>query len=441
MEVNQFYNMDCRDALKGISDNSIDSVVTDPPYELGFMGKKWDSSGIAYDVNMWREVLRVLKPGGFLLSFGGTRTYHRMVCAIEDAGFEIRDSIDWVYGSGFPKSLDVGKAVDKLQGNERVKTGISPHFCEGRKVDNFGVAGEGTTGQRDRTLTKGASEWEGYGTALKPAHEPICVARKPIEGTVAQNVLKYGTGGINIDGCRVGSPVDTQRPCGKALLGTFEGQEGKITGRNDVGRFPANFIHDGSPEVISQFPITQSGKAEIGTGTIDCQNNGIYGSGKGGIITSCFADKGSASRFFKTCEFTEEDLPAFVYCAKASKSERDEGCDGMPESMKRNPMRSANGTGEKNFEGGFPDIKARNTHPTVKPVKLMQYLVKLVTPPDGTVLDPFMGSGTTGVACKKEGFNFVGIEMDAEHMKICEARINNAEPEPVFVDNQLELFT
>ena len=234
--------------LQGIEDNSVDSIVTDPPYELGFMGKSWDNTGIAYNVELWRQCLRVLKPGGHLLAFGGTRTYHRMACAIEDAGFEIRDMIEWVYGSGFPKSLNIGKAVDKLQGNDREVLGT-------RKVPDQrsgGINSERTAQigvpTRMTTDTKGTSEWEGWGTALKPAHEPCVLARKPIEGTVANNVLKHGTGGLNIDGTRVGTFSNTQ-PSGVTRLGQWasshDGANRKIlpeTVEIKQGRFPANLI-------------------------------------------------------------------------------------------------------------------------------------------------------------------------------------------------------
>ena len=199
---------DCKEVLKSLQDNSVDSIVTDSPYELGFMGKSWDSTGIANDATMWAECLRVLKPGGHLLAFSGTRTYHRMASAIEDAGFEIRDMIEWVYGSGFPKSLNIGKAVDKLQGNERIKTGeIKHHAQKGVAVaEERGAIGGGAFGQaKDEEITKGTSEWEGWGTALKPAHEPICMARKPLsEKTVAENCLKWGTGGHIVTGKQIG---------------------------------------------------------------------------------------------------------------------------------------------------------------------------------------------------------------------------------------------
>lgn len=287
---------DCRERLRDIPDASIDAVVTDPPYELGFMGKAWDASGIAYDVDMWREVLRVLKPGGHMLAFSGSRTYHRMTVAIEDAGFEIRDQIMWVYGSGFPKS----KNLD--------------------------------------------GDWQGWGTALKPAHEPICVARKPLIGTVAENVLAHGTGAINVDGCRVeteagGRPLrevaalrDDVQYSGNALVGRVDGSlaSSKAVGSTDQGRWPANLIHDGSDEVLEL--------------------------------------AGDAARFF--------------YCAKASKADR-----------------------------------AGSKHPTVKPIALMRYLVRLVTPPNGTLLDPFSGSGTTLEAAVRGGFNVIGIELSEEYVE------------------------
>lgn len=309
----RLFEGDCLSVLKGLPDDSVDSIVTDPPYGLSFMGNKWD-----YDVpsvEIWRECLRVLKHGGHLLAFAGSRTYHRMAVNIEDAGFEIRDQIMWVYGSGFPKSHNIGKAVDKKLGNER---------------------------------TKGTSKWEGWGSALKPAHEPIVVARKPLIGTIVENVLEHGTGGLNIDGCRIGTDDDlnggayaqngTQRDDG---WGMQRGKAGEYA--QPLGRFPANFIHDGSDEVVSLFP--------------------------------------ESARFF--------------YCAKASKQEKHLGVDES------------------------------NIHPTVKPVDLMKYLCRLVTPPQGVVLDPFMGSGTTGIAAKVEGFDFIGIEMNAEYLEIAEGRIGH----------------
>jgi site-specific DNA-methyltransferase (adenine-specific) len=330
---------DCREKLRDLADASIDAIVTDPPYELGFMGKSWDASGIAYDVDLWREALRVLKPGGHLLAFSGSRTYHRMTVAIEDAGFEIRDQIMWVYGSGFPKS----KNLD--------------------------------------------GEWQGWGTALKPAHEPICVARKPLIGTVAENVLTHGTGALNIDASRIPTDpsVDDPRLGGagswssskmaKNAYGDFAGRE---VGSSALGRWPANLIHDGSDEVLAGFPSPH------GAGRARSADEGTHG-GKSGMFwvggpAMRFGDSGSAARFF--------------YCPKASKADR-----------------------------------AGSKHPTVKPIALMAYLVRLVTPKGGTVLDPFAGSGTTLQAAVQEGFRVIGIEQDETYIGDIYARMERFKDE------------
>jgi DNA modification methylase len=316
---------DCLELLTLYADNSIDSIVTDPPYGLSFMGKKWD-----YDVpsvEIWKECLRVLKPGGHLLSFSSARTYHRMTCNVEDAGFEIRDQLMWVYGSGFPKNHNVGKYIHKLKTdgccrevkNKGVGNTNGKFFVAGKHLDN-------------REETPSDNEWEGWGTALKPAHEPIVLARKPFKQSVAKNVLEHGTGAINIDGCRVPSdePITINtfdngaKPFGDAVGEPY-------TSRQSEGRFPANFIH-----------------------------NGI-----------------------------DEEWSHYFYCPKANKKERGD-----------------------------------NNHPTVKPINLMTYLCRLITPPGGTVLDPFMGSGSTGIASVKEGFQFIGIELDPEYLQIAKHRIN-----------------
>lgn len=362
--------------LKTYPDNYFDAVVTDPPYGLSFMGKKWD-----YDVprvELWAEVFRVLKPGGHLLAFAGTRTQHRMAVNIEDAGFEIRDLIAWVYGSGFPKSLDISKAIK----------------------------------------TDAAKEWEGWGTALKPALEPITVARKPIEQTVGANVLKYGTGGLNIDGARVGTETIKTNGGDKFpnLYGTFK----TIEPTEHNGRWPANLIHDGSEEVVKLFPETGRSRKSENHEFSENKSTFLANAWKRG--SSHNDNGGSAARFF--------------YCPKASKSERDNGLKGFePKTAGVGALRDAG----RESEG------RGNCHPTVKPVDLMRYLVKLVTPKGGTVLDPFNGSGTTGVACKLEGFNYVGLEFDPEYCKISRARIQNyvwnpaPEPEPT-APNQLNLF-
>jgi site-specific DNA-methyltransferase (adenine-specific) len=331
----------------------VDSVVTDPPYGLKFMGKKWDYN--VPTVEVWTECLRVLKPGGHMLAFAGTRTQHRMAVRIEDAGFEIRDMIAWVYGSGFPKSLDVSKAIDKATGAEREVVGqrrgaVNP---KGYKTDgNSQSGGAFADGEFDITApaTPEAQQWAGWGTALKPALEPITMARKPLAGTVAANVLEHGTGALNVDGCRVGEDTiktyGVRKGTGNALGWSKYISPEDYVGVAHNGRWPANLIHDGTDEVVGLFPSGSTG---------------------------------SAARFF--------------YCPKASKRERGEG----------------------------------NIHPTVKPVELMRYLCRLVTPPGGVVLDPFMGSGSTGMACELEGFDFIGIERESEYLEIATQRIRRAQ--------------
>lgn len=453
----QLLNDDCLIALKTLADNSIDSVVTDPPYGLNFMGKEWDRLGDTSadftnldkphisqesfpmkksrgrpicETNgkaqqdwhlMWaKECLRVLKPGGFLLAFGGSRTYHRMACAIEDAGFEIRDQIMWVYGSGFPKSLNIGKALDKFQGKEREVIGVSKREKDFRDLgkntkeehglDKLGV---GVTCERkDLEITKGTSEWEGWGTALKPAHEPIVVARKPLsEKTVAENVLKWGVGGINIDACRIkyngktdprtfGGKWKTDKAAQNVYEGGYAGENQEVS---SLGRFPANFIHDGSEEVLELFPDSNGCQPH----KINSKNNKYDGWGsitnKNGEMVG-YNGKGSAARFF--------------YCAKASSKERNSGLEEMPDkpafdygSIKKSVGRHGENTPRKNH------------HPTVKPINLMCYLIKLVTPKKGVVLDPFLGSGTTGIAAKSLGCRFVGIEQNKEYFEIAKKRI------------------
>lgn len=384
---------DCIATMRSMPAESVDSIVTDPPYELGFMGKTWDASGIAYNVEMWREALRVLKPGGHLLAFSGSRTYHRMVVAIEDAGFEVRDQIMWVYGSGFPKSLDVSKAIDKAAGAEREVVGERTFFGKAAQDwkdkggDNFNVGGPSSAGLTKTVgitapATDAARQWQGWGTALKPAHEPICVARKPLVGTVAANVLAHGTGAINVDGCRVGTEGGTRlTQITKKGDGIYEG--GVNTGAfGDVvpglGRWPANLIHDGSDEVLAAFPQAKGQQGALTGAEPSSKTANAFGEFAGRSPSEPRSDTGSAARFF--------------YCAKASKSDRGEG----------------------------------NVHPTVKPTDLMRYLCRLVTPPGGLVLDPFTGSGSTGKAAVLEGFRFVGCELSPEYLAIARARIEHA---------------
>jgi DNA modification methylase len=451
---------DCLEVLRTLPDSSVDAVVTDPPYGLAFMGKRWD-----YDVpsvEVWAECLRVLKPGGHLLAFAGTRTQHRMAVRIEDAGFEIRDMIAWVYGSGFPKSLDVSKAIDKCNGqpdrlhkftawmrttgltarqlNEITDTDMGGHYLTAASqpaiptaalwelirphcrdvpawadelVDRIeaereivgssenGIAGGtgkhagqeaayGFGAEYDITApaTPAAKKWSGWGTALKPAMEPITVARKPLIGTVAANVLEHGTGALNVDGCRVATDPEVDDPrlggagtwsSDKMAKNVYEGgYAGDRVGSSPLGRWPANFIHDGSEDVVALFPDSKGQQGDVRgsepskTGDANC-----YGE-FGRVPFSSRNDTGSAARFF--------------YCAKASKKDR--GDD--------------------------------NKHPTVKPTDLMRYLCRLVTPPNGTILDPFTGSGSTGKAAMLEGFQFIGIEREAEYVEIAKARIEAA---------------
>ena len=346
---------DCLELLRGMPDNSIDSIVTDPPYGLSFMGKRWDCDVPATEV--WAECLRALKPGGHLLAFAGTRTQHRMAVRIEDAGFEIRDMIAWVYGSGFPKSHN--------------------------------------------------GEWGG--TALKPALEPITVARKPLVGTVAANVLAHGTGALNIDACRVSPTGESRERAGEASQerrytdagGTNFAATPGVRGGDPAGRWPANLIHDGSDEVVALFPASAGASAPVKGTEASEVTNGIYGKFAERVPGSFFGDKGSAARFF--------------YCAKASRKDRNEGmADPGPQFERGTTLRQVENTDTKG-----------NNHPTVKPTDLMAYLCRLVTPPGGIVLDPFMGSGSTGKAAIREGFSFIGCELSPEYAAIAQARIEH----------------
>ena len=395
----------CLEVMATMAENSIDSIVTDPPYELGFMGKSWDSSGVAFNIEVWQEALRVLKPGGHLLAFSGSRTYHRMAVAIEDAGFEIRDQIMWIYGSGFPKSHNVSKGIDKAAGAEREVVGkmANPASSIYSQSENDMSRDVNITAP----ATPAAKQWDGWGTALKPAHEPIVVARKPLIGTVANNVLTFGTGGLNIDGSRVGSEGGTARD-GKADQPNDSGWEnmrGHGIAELNAGRWPANVIHDGSDEVVALFPSNVKGqigmKKDVGdfrfiTGDIETVQKFNYGT----------TDSGSAARFF--------------YCAKAGKKDRNEGLDGFDDKARPTMGNGIGGQPNQQIENN------KNHHPTVKPTSLMQYLVRLVTPPNGIVLDPFLGSGSTGKAAMYEGFNFIGIELTPEYLPIAKARIEFA---------------
>ncbi len=384
-----------------LKDSSVDSIVTDPPYGLGFMGKEWDIGVPAVDV--FEQCLRVLKPGGHLLAFGGSRTYHRLACAVEDAGFEIRDQIMWVYGSGFPKSLDIGKAINKIDGVEFTEKPASGVGFMKPDSEDWNVT-------KNQLIQKGessarAKQWEGFGTALKPAHEPIVLARKPLDGNVAENVLKHGVGGLNIDGSRIESGQDykdTERFNSRSTLGGYGSEAKHKAFKPAQGRYPANLILDGSPQVVGLFPETgvSRGGNSTSTGSPTIKFVGADESKRG--VPCGFGDTGSAARFFQHCPDDDPDddpddkaARRLIYCGKASKQDRNSG-------------------------------GVKNIHATVKPTELMRYLVKLITPPGGTVLDPFMGSGSTGKAAVKDGFKFIGIELDPEYMEIAKARIHHA---------------
>lgn len=377
---------DCVEQMKTLEANSVDAIVTDPPYGLEFMGKAWDGFGTPLGFQTWseqwaREALRVLKPGGHLLAFGGTRMYHRLAAGIEDAGFEIRDTLMWLYGSGFPKSLDVSKAIDKAAGAEREVVGKHQN-PKGKQSDGWGHK---ETANITAPSTEAAKKWQGWGTALKPAVEPIVLARKPLIGTVAENVLTHGTGALNIDASRIGTD-DTRSKSSPTALGKMndDGWQAKpVIAGSASGRWPANILLD---EEAAAMLDEQSGVSKSQGGRIGKKEHGSLAIGAAGVYEKGdpgFGDTGGASRFF--------------YVAKASRAERDFGLE-------------------------------RNIHPTVKPVDLVRYLIRLVTPKGGTVLDPFMGSGTTAVAAIGEGVNWIGCEREPEYLAIIEARIAAAQP-------------
>jgi len=427
------------DLLPTLADNSIDAIVTDPPYGLGnpdpdyiikaiqlwasgdrahipegkgFMGKSWDS--FVPPPAIWDECLRVLKPGGHLLAFAGTRTYDLMGISIRMAGFEIRDSIGWVYGSGFPKSMDVSKAIDKAAKAERARVPYKGGIASGQ--GNYGGGGnihEGTKVGNEPATPK-AKQWQGWGTALKPALEPIVVARKPLIGTVAENVLTHGTGGLNIDGSRIGTQEGDYSHPGNEGIEDNTNVYGKFQNKNQVkphalGRWPANLILD---EYTAELLDEQSGTSKSPKPYVAEGYKGTSMFGVGGVNHAKeFGDSGGASRFF--------------YVAKASKRDRNEGLEHLPLEQV-----AFGGHGNNEPDGMTQQLvhaPRQNFHPTVKPTELMRYLVKLITPPGGTVLDPFTGSGSTGKAAILEGFDFIGIELTEDYWPIIEGRLKHAE--------------
>lgn len=391
----KIYNGDMLDMLQVIKPESIDAIVCDPPYELGFMNKSWDSTGIAFKKETWQNCFEVLKPGGYLLAFGGSRTYHRIACAIEDAGFEIRDCVMYFYGTGFPKSCNIGLAIDKKNGVESEVVGVGKSGCNSRAYQS-----EKTTTAGNYDIKKSQNEWQGWGTCLKPAYEPIIVARKPFKGSVVDNIIKYRVGGLNIDECRIeNTNADNydleKRQVSKAVgsnndgwfldkMRNYSGKHGVV----DKGRFPANVITDGSEEVAKGMPNTTS------------------------------------------TPIAEESAMRYFYSAKASKKDRDEGLDAFEERKTTDGCIRANVETARKF--GANSALRKNIHPTCKPTELMQYLVRLVSPKGATILDPFMGSGSTGKAVMFENrerdanYKFIGIELTDEYLPIAQARIEYA---------------
>ncbi len=424
MDKFNILNGDSFELLKQQPDNSFDSVVTDPPYGIGFMGKDWDKAeNIAFNTEFWIEVLRVLKPGGHLLAFSASRTYHRMAVAIEDAGFEIRDQLMWLYGSGMPKSQNLGKLIEKRENKNNLTTKTSQGAGSTSNVGNYARGNQETNNLKSEyqeviPTTENATKWNGWGTTLKPAHEPIVMARKPFKGALIDNVLTNGIGALNIDESRISVPVDEQESYAKDMRNVERkivqerggvqlfGKSGhKPMTEREVpsGRFPSNVIHDMSEEVINAFPNTKKGgKIEKPDYEI---NNNVYGKGWGNAkMTQGYGDSGSASRFF--------------YGSKCSKSDRDEGLE---------------------------EFGLKNTHSTVKPTDLMMYLIRLITPKGGRIIDPFNGSGSTGKAIailnksEEKDYSYVGMELDPDnegHIEVSKARIEFALNNKTWVESK-----
>ena len=530
---------DCRERMAEMEESSIDAIVCDPPYELGFMGKKWDGSGIAYDQEVWRQAWRVLKPGGYLLAFGGTRTYHRLACAIEDAGFILHPMIGWCFGSGFPKATNLSKMLDKDNGRHseydnfgaylrerRLDLGLTQSeidralgtntaysWWEGRasgvqpprksyylalkdilglddRYDEFierieaerEVIGKHPNpaseiyrgGKLDKDIditapaTDAARQWDGwyYGRqSMKPALEPICVAQKPPEGRMVDNVLRWGCGAVNVDGCRVkandfdpkervgATKLMEERPWNRDQLSS--GERATIIEGNSLGRWPANLILGHAPGCVRRgekrvrgvqkaagspgFGSDRDDNYELGTGREYGPDETVadWDCVEGCAVRLIESQSEGASRFFYQVYGVKNNIdpdPLF-YCAKVSRAERNRGLEGMPtreakttEGLNSPEMRAARGRQAK-------ETTRQNHHPTVKPLKLMRYLVRLVTPPGGTVLDPFAGSGTTLVAAKEEGFRYIGIELEPEYVEIAEARLAAADRPPATLED------
>jgi site-specific DNA-methyltransferase (adenine-specific) len=448
------FHGDCRDLLEAIPENSVDAIVCDPPYLLanasgtGFMGREWDSvelepgETVGTASERWHRTwaaiaLRVLKPGGHLLAFGGSRTVHRMCSALEDVEFEIRDVLMWVYGSGFPKSLDVSKAIDKHLGAERTVTGQHEAQLPGGNTyaqDSWSRAAREAPPSRHDDPATAAAAWTGWGTALKPAYEPIVLARKPLSGTVAKNVLERGTGGINIGGCRIGDEPRHNNPSGGSPDdGSVYGLGCRGRGTDAIGRWPANVLLSHHEDCRYLGEVEDERVTRVG-GNLgpDARLEGTYGMGKQSTTTTTTSQYECHPECpARILEGQHEGASRFFYCSKPSTKERDLGLEHLPvRSGGEIVDREEDSAGIKNPRAGAGRGGGRrNHHVTVKPLELMRYLCRLVTPPGGTVLDVFAGSGSTGVAALAEGFNFVGVELggdDGSHLPILLGRIRHA---------------
>ena len=473
----EIYNEDSFKKLDELEENSIDAIVTDPPYGLtsvterfgkdgsapakfgkdgafsrlskGFMGKEWDGTGIERNPEFWAKCLRVLKPGGYLLAFGGTRTYHRIATAIEEAGFDVRDMINWITGQGFPKGIDLGLAVDKKLGKESKVVGVGKSGAaetHTRCMNSQTKSGKDVFGG-EFEIKEAQNEWKGWKTQLKPSHEPIVIAQKPFRGTYVDNLSENGVGGINIDECRVGNENISVHNAPKGTFAGGEPDRGSDTNsyREHEGRYPANTIlsyDENDKKTIKGFPETKPTKPHDGDGgKLDTREQGW---GFRRMPSTLVDNGGSTARYFQNCPLDEKDsdVMSYYYCPKANKKDRDEGLDDFNSEQGHT---KGNGLDRVCEFCGVPQLKPelckcpvkswvakprRNTHATVKPTELMQYLVRLVTPKGGTILDPFMGSGSTGKACMYENaernanYKFVGIEKETEYFDIAKARID-----------------
>jgi len=459
----KLYQGDMLDMLEAIEPETIDSIITDPPYELNFMGKGWDNAGVSFQKETWEKCFEVLKPGGYLLAFGGSRTFHRIACAIEDAGFEIRDTIMWLYGAGFPKSMNVGKQLEKRLEDEKTKQKTEHDLrlmwerdlqkTKQQQDKESNVIQEQCRTQESREVIE---YWNKFGTALKPSFEPIIVARKPFKGSLVDNVIEYGIGGINIDECRVEyektanpatNPLYRQQNAdkykqvqgGELSNGVVSWTSGK-NGVSEMGRFPANTIltYDeiDFDEVCGGFP---NNTASYRKGNRDSRK-AMFDFGSQDKTNQGYTDSGSASRYF--------------YCAKASKKDRDEGLDEFELKGAKELLNREENSDGASWNGKYSSGNAyagagcpkKNTHPTVKPTELMQYLVRLVTPNGGIILDPFNGSGSTGKAVMYENkernkkYKYIGIELTEEYLHISKARIEYVCNLKEKKDNQTNIF-